>query len=174
MAKDVLKYKGYLGSVEVSVEDKCLHGKLLHVRDVVSYEGATVEELEHSFHEAVDDYLATCAELKRDPQKPFSGTFNVRVGPELHRLAVIRADIDNVSLNDIVRVALEAHIQPSEGHSIKAAEGVVARRFRSVWQTTSQQEFTTLFSHYAESSSQPQEEDDALWMKQLTLPSPQH
>ena len=106
-----LKYKGYLGSVEVSLEDNCLHGRLLHVRDVVSYEASNVDRLRNAFEEAVDDYLETCTELGRQPQKPFSGTFNIRVGPEIHRTAVIRANVEGVSLNDFIKDAIKQKLE---------------------------------------------------------------
>ena len=64
-----LSYKGYQGSSECSVEDGCLFGRILFVRDVVTYEGNTVAELEAAFREAVDDYLATCAKIGKNPQK---------------------------------------------------------------------------------------------------------
>ena len=58
-----LHYKGYVGSIEASTEDKCLFGKLLFIRALVNYEGQTVAELEAAFREAVDDYLQTCQQL---------------------------------------------------------------------------------------------------------------
>ena len=58
-----LQYKGYVGSIETSTQDKCLFGKLLFIRALVSYEGQTVAELETAFREAVDDYLQTCPRL---------------------------------------------------------------------------------------------------------------
>lgn len=166
----MLKYKGYLGSVEVSLEDKCLHGKLLHVRDVVSYEGDTVEELRCSFHEAVDDYLETCAELKRDPQKPFCGTFNVRVGPELHREAVTRAEIKGVSLNDVMRAALKDYIQHSEVQHSNAP--FVIRSRRSEWVTNVPD--APIFEARHGHSSQIKQEDKGKWIRKPTSRSSQH
>lgn len=66
-------YKGYIGSADVDAESKMLVGKLLFIRDVVDYKGETVEELETAFCEAVDDYLATCEELGKDPDVPCKG-----------------------------------------------------------------------------------------------------
>ena len=55
--KNVLKYKGYIGSVFFSEEDGVYHGKVEFIRDLVNYEASEVDALEASFHEAVDDYL---------------------------------------------------------------------------------------------------------------------
>lgn len=108
-----LKHKGYIGSVEVSLEDVCLHGKILFIRDIVTYEGQTVDELNQAFVEAVEDYLATCKELGREPQKPFSGSFNVRVRPELHKAAAEQACREGISLNELVNRALEERLARS-------------------------------------------------------------
>jgi predicted HicB family RNase H-like nuclease len=113
----LLKHKGYIGSVEVSLGDACLHGKILFIQDIVTYEGQTVSELKQAFVEAVEDYLATCEELGREPQKPFSGSFNVRVGPELHKAAAEQAYRENISLNELVKCALEERLAPHHAHT---------------------------------------------------------
>lgn len=101
-----LQYNGYLGSVECSFEDKCLHGKILYINDLVTYEAETVSELEAAFEESVDDYLATCAEVGKDPDKSFKGTFNVRMTPELHKAAAVAAGTQETTLNEFVSQAV--------------------------------------------------------------------
>ena len=80
-----MKYKGFIGTVEVSEADDCLYGKLAHIIDLVTYEADTPRQLTQAFHAAVDDYLETCAELEKEPDQPFKGVFNVRTKPDLHR-----------------------------------------------------------------------------------------
>lgn len=58
---NTMEYKGYLGSVEFSEADGVFFGKVLGIRALISYEGATAKELVEDFHGAVDDYLALCA-----------------------------------------------------------------------------------------------------------------
>ena len=106
-----MQYKGYYGSIEASTEDNCLYGKLLFIRPLVNYEGHTVAELEAAFHEAVDDYLATCQQQGVAPQVPCKGSFNVRVGHDLHLAAVLAAARHNVTLNDLTRQALREYLQ---------------------------------------------------------------
>ena len=106
-----LKYKGYIGSIEASLEDNCLFGKILFIKALVSYEGRTVAELDTAFHEAVDDYLATCQSLGQMPEKPCKGSFNVRVGHDLHLAAAIVAMQKKVTLNDLTRQALNEFLQ---------------------------------------------------------------
>ncbi len=66
-----LKHRGYHGSIEASAGDNCLFGRLQFIRSLVNYEGETIAELEQAFHEAVDDYLDTCAELSQEPETPW-------------------------------------------------------------------------------------------------------
>ncbi len=104
--KNILRYKGFIGSIEISIEDDCLHGKLLFINDLVTYEAQSPNQLQAEFESAVEDYLATCKELGRSPDKPFKGTFNIRVGPELHQKLAKHAASKHTSINDIVKQAL--------------------------------------------------------------------
>jgi len=105
-----MHYKGYYGSIEASVEDNCLFGKLQFIRALVSYEGQTVAELEAAFKEAVDDYLDTCKQLNQAPEMPCKGSFNVRVGHDLHLAAALTATRQKVTLNDLTRQALSEYL----------------------------------------------------------------
>ncbi|TCB98136.1 type II toxin-antitoxin system HicB family antitoxin [Kosakonia quasisacchari] len=107
---NMLKYKGYFGSVEFSLEDKVLHGKIQCVNDLITYEAETLDGLQLAFEEAVDDYLETCMALKKEPEKPMSGTFNVRIGSELHKKAYLAACAHGKSLNDYVKTAIEEKV----------------------------------------------------------------
>ncbi|MGJ8515070.1 type II toxin-antitoxin system HicB family antitoxin [Carnimonas bestiolae] len=102
MSSKVLKYKGYQGSVEVSLDDGIMFGKVLHITDLVSYEGSTVSELKQAFESQLDAYLEFCQEEGIDPDKPYSGTFNVRVPPEIHEAAAKASSREGISLNDYV------------------------------------------------------------------------
>ncbi|WDG44699.1 type II toxin-antitoxin system HicB family antitoxin [Pseudomonas synxantha] len=106
-----LKHNGYIGSIEASLEDNCLFGKVLFIKALVSFEGKTVAELEAAFREAVDDYLATCQALGQTPEKPCKGSFNVRVGHDLHLAAALAATRKKVTLNDLTRQALSEFLQ---------------------------------------------------------------
>jgi predicted HicB family RNase H-like nuclease len=113
---NMMRYKGYDGSVTYSNEDKVFFGKLESIRDLVSFEGTDVESLEKSFQEAVDDYLETCAAEGREPDKPYKGQFNVRINPEIHRgLALVAHEINDGNLNATVEAALQEYVS-SYGH----------------------------------------------------------
>jgi predicted HicB family RNase H-like nuclease len=102
-----MEYKGYIGKVEIDEEAGLLHGDIINIRDVVTFEGRTVEELQIAFRESVDDYLSFCSERGEEPEKPFSGKFVVRIPPELHRKAYIQAKLSDKSLNNWVTDVLE-------------------------------------------------------------------
>jgi predicted HicB family RNase H-like nuclease len=99
-------YKGYSGSCLVSIEDDCLHGRILFIDDLITYEGNSVSELGISFKEAVDGYINYCKETGTPANKPYSGSFNIRPGPELHKSAAQCAVLTGVKLNEFVRGAI--------------------------------------------------------------------
>ena len=105
-----MEYKGYLGSVEFSEEDKVFYGKAMGIRSLISYEGTTAQELITDFHNAVDDYLALCAEEGITPEVAYKGSFNVRISPELHRQAVAFATSHQMSLNNFVETAIQRQL----------------------------------------------------------------
>jgi len=107
MSSNCVEYKGFLGSVEFDPEAGVLHGRIEFIEDLVTFEGTTVPMVVREFKAAVDDYLATCKEVGREPDVPFKGTFNVRVGPELHKRAAMAAKRSDRSLNDFVKEAVE-------------------------------------------------------------------
>lgn len=84
--------KGYAARVEYSEEDECFIGHIAGIRDSVGFHGDSVAELRASFEESVDDYLATCEKLGREPNHPYSGQFRLRLKPELHARAAIAAE----------------------------------------------------------------------------------
>lgn len=104
---NTIKHKGYEGSVETDVERKVLWGKILFISDLVTYEGASFDEIEAAFHEAVDDYLETCRLVGKAPEKTLKGVFNVRVTPSQHRDAVRKAVQLDIKLNEVVCRALD-------------------------------------------------------------------
>src|SRR4051812_29901540 len=103
---DILQHKGYYAEVHFSSEDEVFYGKLIGISDLVTFEGASVTELKSAFTDAVDDYLETCAQLNKQPDKTYKGSFNVRVPAELHKEAALYAAVKKMSLNDFVKYAL--------------------------------------------------------------------
>jgi predicted HicB family RNase H-like nuclease len=107
----MMEYKGYTGQI-TAVDEKqgLIHGRVAGLIDVVTFEGATFEELIQAFHDSVEDYLDFCEERKKAPEKPFSGKFLVRLAPELHRQAALAARRAGESLNAWVAAAIKAQL----------------------------------------------------------------
>ena len=95
-------YKGYAGSIEFDDEDMVVHGRVLGIRDIVTFEAETAEQLVKAFQGSVDDYLAFCKERGADPQKPYSGKLALRTTPEIHALLGMAAASDGKSINQWV------------------------------------------------------------------------
>ena len=106
-----LTYKKYTGTIKASIEDSCLHGHILFIDDVITYEGDTVDDIKTSFREAVDHYLTYCKETGKPANKPYSGTFNVRVGQETHRKAVEIAYHQGITLNEFIAQSIKNAIE---------------------------------------------------------------
>lgn len=100
------EYQGYLGEVNFSEEDNLLFGKVLFIKDLISYEGQSVKELKTSFIKAIDEYLNDCATVKKNPDKPFKGSFNIRIGEKLHREVALSLQ-ENQSINSFIKEAIK-------------------------------------------------------------------
>jgi predicted HicB family RNase H-like nuclease len=98
----MMKYKGYIGHVEYDDEAKIFHGEVVGLRDIITFQGKSVEELEQAFHDSINDYLNWCKERGEKPEKTFSGTFNLRIPPELHAKLALHAKTIGISLNSYV------------------------------------------------------------------------
>ncbi len=98
----MMNYKGYIGKVEYDDENHVFTGNVINIRSVITFQGKTVDEIENEFRASVDDYLDWCKEDGIEPDKPYSGKFNVRFTPELHQQAAVGARILGMSLNSFV------------------------------------------------------------------------
>ena len=98
----MMRYKGYIGKVEYDPDAKILHGEVVGIRDVVTFQADSAKGIEKAFRDSVDYYLAFCGERGEDPDKPFSGQFVVRLDSELHRQLSNIAQAAGKSLNAIV------------------------------------------------------------------------
>lgn len=109
----MLTYKGYIGHVEFDDEAEIFHGEVINTRDVITFQGSTASKLKQAFIDSVEDYLAFCSERRESPDKPFSGKFNLRLDPELHKQLYIEAKQSGLSLNQWVTKAIRHHLHES-------------------------------------------------------------
>ena len=100
---NIIQYKGYVGSVEFSEKDGVLYGKVIGIRSLISYEGASVQELLNDFHGAVDDYLAVCEAEGTEPEIAYKGSLNLRFKKaDTHRRAAVYAMTHDQTLNSFI------------------------------------------------------------------------
>ena len=97
--KNFIAYKGYIAIIEFSAEDECLVGHIAGINDIIGFHANSVDEISKIFHETVDDYLASCAKIGREPNKPYSGKVTLRLPPGLHAQLAVQAEANGSSLN---------------------------------------------------------------------------
>ena len=119
----MMEYKGYVGKVEFDDEAGIFHGEVLDTRDVITFQGRSVDELKTAFQESIDDYLAFCKQRGEEPNKPFSGQFVTRIPPELHRQVNLAASISGKSLNAWVAEQLQAAVASIKSMKVAKASG---------------------------------------------------
>ena len=106
----MMEYKGYVGVVEYDSEAKIFHGDVINTRDVITFQGKTANEIEKAFKDSINDYIDWCKEEGVEPEKPYSGKFNIRLEPQLHRQIAILAKKRKMSLNSFVEKAITNEI----------------------------------------------------------------
>jgi len=111
----ILTYKGYQGRFEYDPDADIFHGDVLHITDVVTFQGRSIDELKTALADSVEDYFDMCNDVGKEPQKPFSGRFNVRLAPELHQKAARTAAVAGMSLNNWIAHTVEKAV--SERHA---------------------------------------------------------
>ena len=109
---DKLEYKGYYGSIEYSIEDECLFGKVLGMPDnLISYEGNTASELYDDFKDAIDTYLDYCQRKGVKPRKAYNGILNIIISSEIHNRIAIYAENHGTSINTFVSDLIESRLE---------------------------------------------------------------
>ncbi len=116
MKSDMMKYKGYKATISFDEEDKIFVGEVFGIADSLNFHGRSIDELEEAFHDSIENYLEICEKIGKNPQKEFSGTFNVRTTPALHEQAAEYAADNGITLNQTISRALESFL----GKQVKA------------------------------------------------------
>ena len=112
--KDVLKYKGFIGSVHYAAEDRVFYGKVVGVNDLISFEGSSVDELEEGFQYMVDKHIEDCEKNDIPLEKSYKGNLNIRLSQDLHKKAAYQASSRGVSLNQYINNAIKKEIASSD------------------------------------------------------------
>ena len=108
-------YKGYVGEVEYDDECKIFSGSVINTKTVITFQGTSVEELNKEFQLSVDNYLDWCKQDGIVPEKPYSGKLNVRLNPNTHQRAAIKAKTMGISLNRFIEKSIEDELSILQG-----------------------------------------------------------
>lgn len=109
---NIMKYKGYWAEIKYSDEDECFCGYIEGLKDdIISFEGNSVKELKKDFKNAIEDYLNTCKEINKEPEKQCKGSLNVRLGVELHNKAKMKSIEKNISINELIKEAVALYLK---------------------------------------------------------------
>ena len=111
-----MEYKGYIAMVEFDDSVGMLHGRVMNSGDypIATFEATDVEGLRLEFRISVDEYFEACQEAGVEPQKPFSGKLDLRLGASLHQRVTEAATEDGISLNAWIKQVLEEKVSPQQ------------------------------------------------------------
>ena len=111
MKHNYLEYDGFIGTVHFDADEEVFYGKIEEIDDLVTFEGSTVKQIKSAFIEAVKDYQEICSRNEKPVFKSFKGSFNIRIGSDLHKLAFRESLKQGISLNQYVQKALESQVR---------------------------------------------------------------
>ncbi|MEW6195081.1 MAG: type II toxin-antitoxin system HicB family antitoxin [Bacteroidota bacterium] len=103
-----MTYKGYTAYIELDEEAGIFHGEVIDTKDVITFQGRSVNELKKAFKDSVDDYLEFCKTREEEPDKPFSGKFVLRIPKDLHRKIFVKAIKKGQSINNFITNSLKS------------------------------------------------------------------
>jgi len=112
--KDIMKYKGFIGSVHYASEDRVFYGKVEGVNELITSEGSSVTDLEEGFRYMVNEHIKDCTRKNIPLEKSYKGNLNIRLSPELHKKAAHNAAVRGVSLNQYINDALKKDLASSD------------------------------------------------------------
>jgi predicted HicB family RNase H-like nuclease len=113
----MMQHKGYKGCFEFDEDSDIFHGQIIGIKDIVTFQGRSIDELKLALHDSVDDYLEMCEQEKKPPDKPFSGKFSLRLTPELHSNIAESAALTKTSINSWVIGAVENFLKQEKSKS---------------------------------------------------------
>lgn len=102
-----LRYRDYIATIEADEDGGFFHGEVINTRAVLTFQGKSIDELKHEFAETIADYEEWCKERGKEPERPYSGTFTLRMPPDLHRRVAEAAARSGKSLNGFIKDTLE-------------------------------------------------------------------
>lgn len=97
-----MKYKGYTGIATFDPEGLIFHGEVIGLKDVITFQGTSVDELIKAFQDSIDEYIDWCKDRNEEPEKTYSGNIRLRMPSALHAHLAKEAAKQKKSLNDFI------------------------------------------------------------------------
>lgn len=110
MITDYLTHRGYIGSINISLSDDVLYGKLMFIEDLIIYEARTIPDIKLNFINTIDDYLKSCQLLGRKPNKTTNGFLHLNINNTLYNRLIKAANKNNICVNDYIKKAIELNV----------------------------------------------------------------
>lgn len=104
--QEVMSYRGYKGTIEYSLEDNILHGEVLGIRSLLSYEGNTLQELKDDFEDTIDDYFECCKNHNMTPEKPYKQNIVINLEPDLQEKLYLYSELRDEDISDSINRAI--------------------------------------------------------------------
>jgi len=102
-----IHHQGYVATIELDEEAGLFHGEVINTRDVLTFQGRTLDELRAALAETIADYVEWCRERGKEPERPYSGNLMLRVSPDLHRRVATAAARAGQSVNSFIADTLD-------------------------------------------------------------------
>ncbi|MCP5007205.1 MAG: type II toxin-antitoxin system HicB family antitoxin [Planctomycetes bacterium] len=106
-----MSYRGYKGYFEYDEKADIFHGQVIGIRDVITFQGRSIDDLKVALKDSIDDYLEMCEQEEKSPDKPFSGKFSLRLPPEIHSKVAQAAASTHKSINSWITDVVESNLE---------------------------------------------------------------
>lgn len=106
----IMQVDGYKAKIEYDPELDQFRGEILGLNGSADFYGANPKQLRSEFKKSLAVFLEVCKEQGISPQKEYSGKFNLRIPPSLHKQVATKASAQSKSINQFVHELIENSI----------------------------------------------------------------
>lgn len=107
---NIMKVDGYRAKIEYDPDLDQFRGEILGLNGSADFYGKNPAGLRKEFRNSLKVFLEVCEEKGINPNREYSGKFNLRIPPKLHSKIAAQATAQDKSLNQFVSEILEQSI----------------------------------------------------------------
>lgn len=101
-----MEINGYKAVIAYDAETELFRGEFIGLNGGADFYADNVAQLKKEGEISLNVFLEMCEKKNIEPFKQYSGKFNIRLSPELHKAAVMAATAENLSLNEWISQTL--------------------------------------------------------------------